>query len=132
RQNHLVVFALAAAIGAYVNNKKAINLNPILGFIALFLSLAAVGFSLNVANNQFKGEQWSQKMVAAYTKRNIQQMQALYATQDFKYYNLDRTTVPLPYFAGMASLASNNPADATFYFQQALQIHPNHLLTVNN
>src|SRR5690606_920369 len=54
RQNHLVVFALAAAIGVYVNNKKAINLNPILGFIALFLSLAAVGFSLNVANNQFK------------------------------------------------------------------------------
>lgn len=84
------------------------------------------------STQRIKGEGFSKKILHAYQTQNGKALLNLFKTDELYFYPSDPMANPLPYFEAMAHAVSGNQPKAIVEFTRALQIHPYHLLTLNN
>jgi len=130
RNLHLMAFGAVVSIFlANQKNEESENSIPRITFV--FLGFGMLFFTY-FSTQRIKGEQFSKQILAAYQTQNGKAMQRLFNNLDFKYYNLDPISNPIPFFKAMTYFSSKSLKLSIAEFENALKIHPYHLLTLNN
>ena len=105
---------------------------------ALTLSLLALTFAVVVSSYRVYGEKQAAKVLNGYMKRNSRAMIQNSAAARNSFFEMDIYNNPMPYFEGLGILLSGGqqPNRAVLEksasaFEDALAIHPNHILSLN-
>ena len=132
-----LLLPLATALGfAAAHTKPSIKTRPIAGVI---LACTAGLFTLYVGQNRVQGERAAKDCLDGYMSGNVRSMQINAQKAQNVCFEMDIYNNPMAYFEGLSHMRTPNgqiPADskinqAEVAFNQALQIHPNHILTLN-
>mgnify|MGYP002061832911 FL=1 len=132
-----LLLPLATALGfAAAHTKPSIKTRPIAGVI---LACTAGLFTLYVGQNRVQGERAAKDCLDGYMSGNVRSMQINAQKAQNVCFEMDIYNNPMAYFEGLSHMRSPNgqiPSDskinqAEVAFNQALQIHPNHILTLN-
>ena len=132
-----LLLPLATALGfAAAHTKPSIKTRPIAGVI--LASIAGL-FTVYVGQNRVQGERAAQDCLDGYMSGNVRSMQINAQKAQNVCFEMDIYNNPIAYFEGLSHMRTPNgqiPSDtkinqAEAAFNQALQIHPNHILTLN-
>lgn len=132
-----LLLPLATALGfAAAHTKPSIKTRPIAGVI---LACIAGLFTVYVGQNRVKGERAAKDCLDGYMSGNVRSMQINARKAQNVCFEMDIYNNPMAYFEGLSHMRTPNgqiPSDskinqAEAAFNQALQIHPNHILTLN-
>lgn len=132
-----LLLPLATALGfAAAHTKPSIKIRPIAGVI--LASIAGL-FTVYVGQNRVQGERAAQDCLDGYMSGNVRSMQINAQKAQNVCFEMDIYNNPMAYFEGLSHMRTPNgqiPSDtkinqAEAAFNQALQIHPNHILTLN-
>ena len=132
-----LLLPLATALGfAAAHTKPSIKTRPIAGVI--LASIAGL-FTVYVGQNRVQGERAAQDCLDGYMSGNVRSMQINAQKAQNVCFEMDIYNNPMAYFEGLSHMRTPNgqiPSDtkinqAEAAFNQALQIHPNHILTLN-
>ena len=132
-----LLLPLATALGfAAAYSKHSIKFSPIAGVIlASFTGL----FAVYVGQNRVQGERAAKVCLDGYMSGNVRSMQVNAQKAQNVCFEMDIYNNPMAYFEGLSLMRTPNgqiPSDnkinqAEASFNQALEIHPNHILTLN-
>lgn len=132
-----LLLPLATALGfAAAHTKPSIKTRPIAGVI--LASIAGL-FTIYVGQNRVQGERAAKDCLDGYMSGNVRSMQINAQKAQNVCFEMDIYNNPMAYFEGLSHMRTPNgqiPSDtkinqAEAAFNQALQIHPNHILTLN-
>jgi len=132
-----LLLPLATALGfAAAHTKPSIKTRPIAGVI--LASIAGL-FTVYVGQNRVQGERAAKDCLDGYMSGNVRSMQINAQKAQNVCFEMDIYNNPMAYFEGLSHMRTPNgqiPSDtkinqAEAAFNQALQIHPNHILTLN-
>jgi len=132
-----LLLPLATALGfAAAHTKPSIKTRPIAGVI--LASIAGL-FTVYVGQNRVHGERAAQDCLDGYMSGNVRSMQINAQKAQNVCFEMDIYNNPMAYFEGLSHMRTPNgqiPSDtkinqAEAAFNQALEIHPNHILTLN-
>ena len=132
-----LLLPLATALGfAAAHTKPSIKTRPIAGVI--LASIAGL-FTVYVGQNRVQGERAAKDCLDGYMSGNVRSMQINAQKAQNVCFEMDIYNNPMAYFEGLSHMRTPNgqiPSDtkinqAETAFNQALQIHPNHILTLN-
>ena len=132
-----LLLPLATALGfAAAHTKPSIKTRPIAGVI--LASIAGL-FTIYVGQNRVQGERAAKDCLDGYMSGNVRSMQINAQKAQNVCFEMDIYNNPMAYFEGLSHMRTSNgqiPSDtkinqAEAAFNQALQIHPNHILTLN-
>ena len=132
-----LLLPLATALGfAAAHTKPSIKTRPIAGVI--LASIAGL-FTVYVGQNRVQGERAAQDCLDGYMSGNVRSMQINAQKAQNVCFEMDIYNNPMAYFEGLSHMRTPNgqiPSDtkinqAEAAFNQALEIHPNHILTLN-
>lgn len=132
-----LLLPLATALGfAAAHTKPSIKTRPIAGVI--LASIAGL-FTVYVGQNRVQGERAAKNCLDGYMSGNVRSMQINAQKAQNVCFEMDIYNNPMAYFEGLSHMRTPNgqiPSDtkinqAEAAFNQALQIHPNHILTLN-
>ena len=107
---------------------------------AIIVGLAgfAFMFTITVGSARITGEKNAKKALDGYMTRNTRQMQLFSDKAEGAFFEMDIYNNPMGYFQGLALLTSGGPkpskkalVNATKAFERAIDIHPNHILSLN-
>jgi len=107
---------------------------------AIIVGLAgfAFMFTITVGSARITGEKNAKKALDGYMTRNTRQMQLFSDKAEGAFFEMDIYNNPMGYFKGLALLTSGGPkpskkslVNATKAFERAIDIHPNHILSLN-
>ena len=132
-----LLLPLATALGfAAAHTKPSIKIRPIAGVILAGLTGL---FAVYVGQNRVKGERAAKDCLDGYMSGNARSMQINAQKAQNICFEMDIYNNPMAYFEGLSHMRTPNgqiPSDnkinkAEAAFNQALQIHPNHILSLN-
>ena len=132
-----LLLPLATALGfAAAHTKPSIKIRPIAGVILAGLTGL---FAVYVGQNRIKGERAAKDCLDGYMSGNARSMQINAQKAQNICFEMDIYNNPMAYFEGLSHMRTPNgqiPSDnkinkAEAAFNQALQIHPNHILSLN-
>ena len=132
-----LLLPLATALGfAAAHTKPSIKIRPIAGVILAGLTGL---FAVYVGQNRVKGERAAKDCLDGYMSGNARSMQINAQKAQNICFEMDIYNNPMAYFEGLSHMRTPNgqiPSDtkinqAEAAFNQALEIHPNHILTLN-
>jgi O-antigen ligase len=132
-----LLLPLATALGfAAAHTKPSIKIRPIAGVILAGLTGL---FAVYVGQNRVKGERAAKDCLDGYMSGNARSMQINAQKAQNICFEMDIYNNPMAYFEGLSHMRTLNgqiPSDnkinkAEAAFNQALQIHPNHILSLN-
>lgn len=132
-----LLLPLATALGfAAAHTKPSIKIRPIAGVILAGLTGL---FAVYVGQNRVKGERAAKDCLDGYMSGNARSMQINAQKAQNICFEMDIYNNPMAYFEGLSHMRAPNgqiPSDnkinkAEAAFNQALQIHPNHILSLN-
>ena len=132
-----LLLPLATALGfAAAHTKPSIKTRPIAGVI--LASIAGL-FTIYVGQNRVQGERAAKDCLDGYMSGNVRSMQINAQKAQNVCFEMDIYNNPMAYFEGLSHMRTSNgqiPSDtkinqAEAAINQALQIHPNHILTLN-
>ena len=132
-----LLLPLATALGfAAAHTKPSIKIRPIAGVILAGLTGL---FAVYVGQNRVKGERAAKDCLDGYLSGNARSMQINAQKAQNICFEMDIYNNPMAYFEGLSHMRTPNgqiPSDnkinkAEAAFNQALQIHPNHILSLN-
>ena len=132
-----LLLPLATALGfAAAYTKPSIKIRPIAGVI--LASLTGL-FALFVGQNRVQGERAAKDCLDGYMSGNVRSMQINAQKAQNVCFEMDIYNNPMAYFEGLSLMRTPNgqiPSDnklnqAEAAFNKALEIHPNHILTLN-
>ena len=132
-----LLLPLATALGfAAAHTKPSIKIRPIAGVILAGLTGL---FAVYVGQNRVKGERAAKDCLDGYMSGNARSMQINAQKAQNMCFEMDIYNNPMAYFEGLSHMRTPNgqiPSDnkinkAEAAFNQALQIHPNHILSLN-
>jgi len=107
---------------------------------AIVMGLAGFAFlfTITVGSARITGEKNAKKALDGYMSRNTRQMQLFSDKAEGAFFEMDIYNNPMGYFQGLALLTSGGPkpskkalVNATKAFESAIDIHPNHMLSLN-
>jgi len=107
---------------------------------AIIVGLAGFAFlfTITVGSARITGEKNAKKALDGYMTRNTRQMQLFSDKAEGAFFEMDIYNNPMGYFQGLAILTSGGPkpskkalVNATKAFESAIDIHPNHILSLN-
>ena len=107
---------------------------------AIIVGLAGFAFlfTITVGSARITGEKNAKKALDGYMSRNTRQMQLFSDKAEGAFFEMDIYNNPMGYFQGLALLTSGGPkpskkalVNATKAFESAIDIHPNHMLSLN-
>jgi O-antigen ligase len=132
-----LLLPLATALGfAAAHTKPSIKTRPIAGVI--LASIAGL-FTVYVGQNRVHGERAAQDCLDGYMSGNVRSMQINAQKAQNVCFEMDIYNNPMAYFEGLSHMRTPNGQiasdtkinQAEAAFNQALEIHPNHILTLN-
>ena len=132
-----LLLPLATALGfAAAHTKPSIKIRPIAGVILAGLTGL---FAVYVGQNRVKGERAAKDCLDGYMSGNARSMQINAQKAQNICFEMDIYNNPMAYFEGLSHMRTPNgqiPSDnkinkAEAAFNQALQIHPNHILSLD-
>jgi len=132
-----LLLPLATSLGfAAAHTKPSIKIRPIAGVILAGLTGL---FAVYVGQNRVKGERAAKDCLDGYMSGNARSMQINAQKAQNICFEMDIYNNPMAYFEGLSHMRTPNgqiPSDnkinkAEAAFNQALQIHPNHILSLN-
>jgi tetratricopeptide (TPR) repeat protein len=95
-------------------------------------------YSVFISYSRINGEKDASRALDGYQSRNTKKMIGYSASAQSPYFEMDIYNNPMPYFEGLGILmqAGQNPNTSALKkcaakFQEALEIHPNHILSLN-
>lgn len=127
---HLMVFSGVVAI--FLSEAKEEQNETQISKLSLLAFGGILMFFSYFATQRMKGEQFSKQVLGAYQAQNGPALQRLFKTEDLKYYDLDPIANPIAFFKGMSYVVGKNLNKATQEFENAIEVHPYHLLSLNN
>ena len=106
--------------------------------LSMTLSTAALVFTVAVSVARVGGEKEAAQALDGYMKRNTRAMVQNSVAATGTFFEMDIYNNPMPYFEGLGILISGGQQPnagilkkSAAAFQQALEIHPNHILSLN-
>ncbi|MBR2194319.1 MAG: O-antigen ligase family protein [Salinivirgaceae bacterium] len=103
--------------------------NPTITMTILVFGLIVSGLHLWQTWAYYKGEKNGRLVLAAYYHEDWNAVVRLTRNVDAQMYTLDNYTVPIHYYRGVALSFKDNDKAAIGEFEQALEKHPNHMLS---
>ena len=106
--------------------------------LSMILSTAALVFTVAVSVARVGGEKEAAQALDGYMKRNTRAMVQNSVAATGTFFEMDIYNNPMPYFEGLGILISGGQQPnagilrkSAAAFEQALEIHPNHILSLN-
>ena len=106
--------------------------------LSMILSTAALVFTVAVSVARVGGEKEAAQALDGYMKRNTRAMVQNSVAATGTFFEMDIYNNPMPYFEGLGILISGGQKPnagilkkSAAAFEQALEIHPNHILSLN-
>lgn len=132
-----LLLPLATALGFAAAHSNSVVKTPALSGIVL--SSIAGAFALFVGQNRVQGERAAKECLDGYMSGNVRSMQINAQKAQNSCFEMDIYNNPMAYFEGVAHMRSTNGqipsekklAQAEKAFNEALEIHPNHILSLN-
>ena len=131
-----MLLPLGIALGYAAAQQKSLLKLP--KTIVVGLAGFAFLFTITVGSARINGEKNAKKALDGYMSRNSKQMQLFSDKAEGTFFEMDIYNNPMGYFQGLALLTSGGPKpskkaliNATKAFENAIDIHPNHMLSLN-
>ena len=132
-----LLLPLATALGFAAAHSNSVVKTPALSGIVL--SSIAGAFAFYVGQNRVQGERAAKECLDGYMSGNVRSMQINAQKAQNRCFEMDIYNNPMAYFEGVAHMRSTNGqipsekklAQAEKAFNEALEIHPNHILSLN-
>ena len=131
-----LLIPFAVSLGYLSSNSKVILSTKKLP--GLICTSALLLYSIFISYSRVNGEKDASRALNEYRSRNTQEMIEYSASAQSQYFEMDIFNNPMPYFEGLGILmqAGQKPSSAALKkcahkFEEALEIHPNHILSLN-
>jgi O-antigen ligase len=131
-----MLLPLGIALGYAASRQKPLLKLPKI-LVAGLAGLAFL-FTITVGSARIAGEKNAKQALDGYMSRNTRQMQVFSEKAEGTFFEMDIYNNPMAYFQGLALLTSGGPKPSnkrllsgTKAFERALEIHPNHMLSLN-
>ena len=131
-----LLIPFAVSLGYLSSNSKVILSTKKLQ--GLIFTSALLLYSIFISYSRVNGEKDASRALNEYRSRNTQEMIEYSASAQSQYFEMDIFNNPMPYFEGLGILmqAGQKPSSAALKkcahkFEEALEIHPNHILSLN-
>jgi O-antigen ligase len=127
RISPVVMLLTFAAILSSMNKKHLFNLGEKI-YTVLPIALGLV--ALTVGYYRWEGERKAVKVLEANAQRNGKQLISTSADAENPFFNMDNYANPMLYFSGIGYAAQQNFKLAEVELIDALEVHPNHILSL--
>ena len=131
-----MLLPLGIALGYAASRQKPFIKLP--KILVVGLAGLALLFTITVGSARIAGEKSAKQALDGYMSRNTRQMQIFSEKAEGTFFEMDIYNNPMAYFQGLAVLTSGGPKPSkkallsgTKAFERALEIHPNHMLSLN-
>ncbi len=131
-----LLIPFAVSLGYLSSNSKVILSTKKLP--GLICTSALLLYSIFISYSRVNGEKDASRALNEYRSGNTQEMIEYSASAQSQYFEMDIFNNPMPYFEGLGILmqAGQKPSSAALKkcahkFEEALEIHPNHILSLN-
>ena len=131
-----LLIPFAVALGYFSSTSKVILSTTKLP--GLICTSALLFYSIFISYSRMNGEKDASLALDGYQSKNTKKMIQYSASARSPFFEMDIFNNPMPYFEGLGILmeAGQNPSSSALKkcaakFQEALEIHPNHLLSLN-
>ena len=131
-----LLIPFAVSLGYLSSNSKVILSTRRLP--GLICTAALLLYSIFISYSRVNGEKDASRALNGYKSRNTQEMIEYSASAQSQFFEMDIFNNPMPYFEGLGILmqAGQKPSSyalkkCAHKFEEALEIHPNHILSLN-